>query len=71
VLLLGDGGRRAVVRPAGKQALIEWNSASAEVQERFPEILGPDTELVHDLLRRLSSGLRADTSARDNADNLR
>jgi hypothetical protein len=41
------------------------------VQERFPEILGPDTELVHDLLRRLSSGLRADTSARDNADNLR
>jgi len=30
------------------------------VQEQFREILGPDTELFHDLLRRLSHGLRAD-----------
>jgi hypothetical protein len=29
------------------------------VQEQFREILGPDTELFHDLLQRLSSGLKA------------
>jgi DNA-binding MarR family transcriptional regulator len=44
----------------GKQALAEWDAAAAEVQEQFREILGPDTELFHDLLRRLSSGLKAD-----------
>ena len=57
--------------PRGKQALVEWHAAAAEVQEQLREILGPDTELLHDLLRRLSSGFRADTSARDSADNLR
>ena len=43
----------------GKQALAEWDVAAAEVQQQFREILGPDTELFHDLLRRLSSGLAA------------
>ena len=65
--------RRVLVyaSPRGKLALAEWHSAAAEVQEQFGEILGPDTELLHDLLRRLSSGFRADTSARHNADDLR
>ena len=44
----------------GKQALAEWDAAAAEVQEQFREILGPDTELFHDLLQRLSSGHKAD-----------
>ena len=51
---------KAVVVRAGKQALAEWDGAAAEVQEQVREILGPDTELFHDLLRRLSSGLKAD-----------
>jgi DNA-binding MarR family transcriptional regulator len=43
----------------GKQALAEWDVAASDVQQQFGEILGPDTELFHDLLRRLSSGLAA------------
>jgi DNA-binding MarR family transcriptional regulator len=43
----------------GKQALAEWDAAASDVQHQFREILGPDTELFHDLLRRLSSGLAA------------
>jgi DNA-binding MarR family transcriptional regulator len=43
----------------GKQALAEWDVAASDVQQQFREILGPDTELFHDLLRRLSSGLAA------------
>ena len=57
MLLLGDGRRGAVAR--GKQALAEWDLAASDVQQQFREILGPDTELFHDLLRRLSSGLAA------------
>ena len=49
----------------GKQALAEWDAAAAEVQEQFREILGPDTEPSHDLLRRLSNGLGADAAAFD------
>jgi DNA-binding MarR family transcriptional regulator len=43
----------------GKQALADWDAAASDVQQQFREILGPDTELFHDLLRRLSSGLAA------------
>lgn len=43
----------------GKQALAEWDAAASDVQQQFREILGPDTDLFHDLLRRLSSGLAA------------
>lgn len=49
----------------GKQALAEWDAAATEVQEQFREILGPDTDLFHDLLRRLSSGLKVDTDRED------
>ena len=54
----------------GKQALAEWDTAAAEVQEQFREILGPDTDLFHDLLRRLSSVLKMDVAA-DQEDSLR
>jgi hypothetical protein len=54
----------------GKRALVEWDAAAAEVQEQVRAILGPDTGLFHDLLRRLSSGLKADAPA-DREDSLR
>ena len=54
----------------GKQALTEWDTAAAEVQEQFREILGPDTDLFHDLLRRLATGLKVDVAA-DREDSLR
>lgn len=47
----------------GKQALAEWDGAAVEVQEQFRGILGPDADLLDDLLRRLASGLRADAAA--------
>ena len=43
----------------GREALVEWDAAAAVVQERFREVLGPDTAALDDLLRRLSHGLRA------------
>ena len=43
--------------PRGRQALAGWNAAVAEVQDEFRAILGPDTERLDDLLRRLSRGL--------------
>ncbi len=47
----------------GRQALARWDVAAAAVQEQFWEILGPDTEALDELLRRLSRGLRSsDTS---------
>ena len=54
----------------GKQALADWDIAAAEVQEQFREILGPDTDLFHDLLRRLSTGLKVDAPI-DQGDPLR
>lgn len=41
----------------GRQALAEWDVASAEVQQQFREILGSDAALLDDLLRRLSRAL--------------
>ncbi|WP_300015070.1 MarR family transcriptional regulator [Pseudonocardia sp.] len=51
--------RRVLVfaSPRGREALAAWDAASAEVQQQFREILGSDTELLDDLLRRLSRGL--------------
>jgi DNA-binding MarR family transcriptional regulator len=43
----------------GRQALVGWDAAAAAVQEQFWEILGPDTEALGELLRRLSHGLRS------------
>jgi DNA-binding MarR family transcriptional regulator len=61
-----DQDRRRVLIFAsarGKQALAEWDTAAAEVQEQFRGILGPDADLLDDLLRRLASGLRAERVA--------
>ncbi len=49
----------------GRQALAEWDTAAAEVQDQLREILGPDAGLLDDLLRRLSNGLGADAAAFD------
>jgi DNA-binding MarR family transcriptional regulator len=46
-----------VASTRGRQALAEWDVTSAEVQQQFREILGPDADLLDDLLRRLSNGL--------------
>ncbi|MDX6585333.1 MAG: hypothetical protein QOI10_4517 [Solirubrobacterales bacterium] len=46
-----------VASPRGHQALANWETAVAEVQQQFQEILGPDSELLDDMLRRLSQGL--------------
>lgn len=43
----------------GRQAMATWDAATAAVQEQFQEILGPDTEALDELLRRLSCGLRS------------
>jgi DNA-binding MarR family transcriptional regulator len=43
----------------GRQAMAAWDVAAAAVQEQFWEILGPDTEALDGLLRRLSHGLRS------------
>lgn len=43
--------------PRGRQALTTWDAASAVVQQEFREVLGPDAELLDDLLRRLTHGL--------------
>jgi hypothetical protein len=75
VPLLGGGGRGTAagsahhhdaerkVCPPHQQTLAEWDTTAAEVQERFREILGSDTELFHDLLRRLSTDLKVDAPA--------
>ena len=49
----------------GRQAFAEWDTAAAEMQEQFREILGSDAGLLDDLLRRLSNGLGADAAAFD------
>lgn len=51
--------------PRGRQALVDWNAAVAQVQEEFREILGPDTDRLDDLLRRLSRGLVPGSAAVD------
>ncbi|MCO1659093.1 MarR family winged helix-turn-helix transcriptional regulator [Pseudonocardia humida] len=43
----------------GRQALAVWDVAAATVREQFGEILGPDTDALDELLRRLSHGLRS------------
>jgi DNA-binding MarR family transcriptional regulator len=43
----------------GRQAMAGWGVAAAAVQEQFWEILGPDTEALDELLRRLSRGLQS------------
>ncbi|MFC4948758.1 MarR family winged helix-turn-helix transcriptional regulator [Pseudonocardia sp. GCM10023141] len=48
--------------PRGREALATWQAAAAEVQEQFREILGPDTAVLDDLLRRLAGGLTATTA---------
>lgn len=54
-----------VASPRGRQALVAWDAASAEVQQHFREILGPDTDQLDDLLRRLSRGLTRDPTSAD------
>ena len=56
-----------VASPRGHQALAKWETAAAEVQQQFREILGPDAALLDDLLRRLSQGLRRGSTQVDNA----
>jgi DNA-binding MarR family transcriptional regulator len=46
-----------VASPRGRQTLASWDAVSAEVQQEFRKILGPDADLLDDLLRRLSHGL--------------
>ncbi|MDD7968378.1 MarR family winged helix-turn-helix transcriptional regulator [Actinomycetospora lemnae] len=46
-----------VVSPRGRQALAEWDAATAEVRGQFRAVLGPDAELFDALLRRLQEGL--------------
>jgi DNA-binding MarR family transcriptional regulator len=43
--------------PRGRQALVGWDTVSAQVQQEFRQILGGDADLLDDLLRRLSRGL--------------
>jgi DNA-binding MarR family transcriptional regulator len=55
-----DHDRRRVLvfaSPRGREALATWDAAVAEVQQQLREILGSDTALLDDLLRRLSRGL--------------
>ncbi|WP_169747882.1 MarR family winged helix-turn-helix transcriptional regulator [Pseudonocardia acaciae] len=56
--------RRVLVfaAPRGHQALARWDEAVAEVQQQLREILGTDADLLDDLLRRLSRGLRRDAT---------
>jgi DNA-binding MarR family transcriptional regulator len=56
-----------VASPRGRQALAKWETAAAEVQQQFQEILGPDAAQLHDLLRRLSQGLRRASTPVDSA----
>lgn len=46
-----------VVSPRGRQALAEWDAATAEIRGQFREVLGADAELFDALLRRLQEGL--------------
>lgn len=46
-----------VASPRGRQTLASWDAVSAEVQQEFRTILGPDADLLDNLLRRLSRGL--------------
>lgn len=55
-----DQDRRRVLivaSPRGREALARWDAVSAEVQQQYRDILGPDADLLDDLLRRLSRGL--------------
>jgi DNA-binding MarR family transcriptional regulator len=56
-----------VASPRGHQALARWETAAAEVQQQFQEILGSDAAQLHDLLRRLSQGLRRASTQVDSA----
>ena len=47
----------------GRLALAEWDEAAAEVQERFRITLGPDLEVLQELLARVCRGLGADDPA--------
>lgn len=58
-----DRRRVLIVASArGRQALAEWDAAAAEVRDQLRDILGPDAELLDELLLRLSRGLRADAT---------
>ncbi|GAA4877012.1 MarR family winged helix-turn-helix transcriptional regulator [Actinomycetospora straminea] len=46
-----------VVSPRGRQALAEWDAATADVRGQFREVLGADAEHFDALLRRLQQGL--------------
>lgn len=55
-----DEDRRRVLIVAssrGREALARWDDVSAEVQQDLRKILGPDADLLDDLLHRLSRGL--------------
>ncbi|BBF98824.1 MULTISPECIES: MarR family winged helix-turn-helix transcriptional regulator [Pseudonocardia] len=41
----------------GREALAHWDSAVADVRQRFSEIVGPDAALLDELLRRITAGL--------------
>jgi DNA-binding MarR family transcriptional regulator len=56
-----------VASPRGHQALAKWEATVGEVQQQFREILGPDSDLLDDILRRLSQGLRRGSTPADNA----
>lgn len=43
--------------PRGRQALDGWDAATVRVQQEFRDILGPDADLLDDLLRRISARL--------------
>jgi DNA-binding MarR family transcriptional regulator len=52
-----------VAAPRGRQPLVKWDAVAAEVQDQFREILGPDADLLGDLLHRLSHGLTRSTAS--------
>jgi len=56
-----------VASPRGHQALAKWEAAVSEVQQQFREILGPDSDSLDDILRRLSQGLRRGSTPADTA----
>lgn len=59
-----DDRRRVLIfaTARGRTALETWDVAVAEVQLRLREILGPDADLLDELLRRLARGLERGAS---------
>lgn len=59
-----DRRRVLIVASArGRQAVAEWDLAVADVHDQLRDVLGPDAQLLDDLLRKLSHGFQSAMSS--------